>query len=72
MDQEAIIWQIKARMQAKSVSKEKLYEVGIKKRTWYLVSTGRQKISLDLIKKLASVLKCKMEDLLIKIPTIYK
>ena len=73
MEQFNIPWQIQTRMLAQDLTKEEVCEkVGINKRMFYLSITGRQKFSIDLVKKLAAVLNCGMEDLLAGIPETYK
>lgn len=77
MDQHSIRFQIKARMQAQRISKEELLEsCNLKKRTLYLILSGRQKVSLSLLKSLSEFFTKKskdkdvsIEDLLEPIPT---
>lgn len=73
MSQFDIPWQVQVRMLAKELTKEEVCEkLGINKRTFYLSITGRQQFNLELVKKLADVLDCAMEDLLEEIPSKYK
>ena len=76
-DQHAIRWQIIARMSAQGIAKDEILDAipGLKKRTLYLILSGRQKVSLSLLKELAEFFsrqkgsdKVSIEDLLEPIP----
>ena len=72
MESRHIIWQLKARMLGKELTKEDLCErCELNKRTFYLISTGRQGFSIELLKKISSALECSMEDLTAPIPQEY-
>ena len=77
-DQHAIRFQVIARMQAQGIAKDEiLTEIpGLKKRTLYLILSGRQKVSLVLLKELAQFFsrqkgsdKVSIEDLMAPIPS---
>jgi hypothetical protein len=77
MDQHSIRFQIIARLHAQRISKDDLIEsCNLKKRTLYLILSGRQKVSLSLLKSLSEFFTARsqdkevsIEDLLDPIPT---
>lgn len=72
MQDKIVTFNIIARLCARDMKKEDLCEaIGIKKRTLYLVLSGRQKYSIELMGKICAYFECTMEELMESIPEQY-